>query len=1425
MDVVRPHPRRDKTGFNSWSWSTGGWTGALSLAEYFAGTDVESLAERLDVAESRYIQNTYEQSMDYQLFASNLVSHERISSNPISAARFKFLAGYRLLDIYDRVVNERPPAPAPAGKLNLPIPATQKLPLRTLNDLGRFITAVEKTLAKRLHQHKSPPTPSISAKSHLLELVNRIRQTKLNRDMAWMLINIQSAAVHIAAMFQSNVNLIDASVKRLARDSTQDEQKQIADFLQSGDQATQFSLESISNSLAIALTTSPLLLLADREYAHIPGKCKLLEYWDRLATCERPPAVEQAELEMWRYLFDVARGQDPMTHLPSLLDRLSELVREGYHPWYRLTNDGRALQGAQAPPIATSSIALIGESPLPPFDHDSDIEILGSILPPDGWDPVLEPKRSPPPSPNIGRIRLLDHSSLSTTPPPTASVIAMADDASVPPPRSPHSSHQLRDSSSPENSPFSGTSALSVIISPMDDNASIPATVQPSHRVPQVRNSHVVPTACTGKEHLLASINRVQEGAAEADQPTVVTPAVPDKDMDAAKLPAGPSTSENPGTPPLSRSNPVGPQDDCLDLVQFTSTITVPSEGPTFSGMDVDHADEQMVSESLTTHNNVELQPGGEAAKEYFLEPAAIPGPAADPAGSDMDISGGEDFDLDKDKAENEFESELGVARKDSAARDKQKDSVGGRRQKESSEGETEKESSEEESESVLGDGQPNKNLPTKSGAPGPPAPKPLREESEEESSEEESERPNKDVPKNSGAPRPPAPKPPRRSSRERKPSRGQVPDVTQQASGGFRKRKRKRKSDEEPEEMKIPVLEDTCDEADPPLDVDDDCPIIEGYPIQIPMTGKPGAKFEFTPTFQLQDDLNLFLKVHRAAMASPDEKSMVHVMHYAQFLQTSPRKIAEIFNDKACIVLVDCPVSEFESDAHMMSSIAPLNRQVRLQDFMFSGTERPRSGRPQHLLDHQDRMLSALNLPAVVDEFERFPVFSDQKAWLHAAGHSYCSEKEPYPVPDMRWYLASTGSFHEWHVDANGLATFVFPMSGPKLWYIGTPKSRNFSDFRRVDLFTNGYDNYSANLDLWDVEVMVLTPGTGLIMRPQLPHLVYTPKNGLTVCKGGHFYFSSMLKDSIIGIYHHGISGLMITNSEHTETCHACLSRLLVAIKASIMVKSSVVSVSYDALVPDVTTWEGIVHVFFLCIYFELCGALQQWSWGQKKLASVIKDRIRSRELVRHICSKTTFRYPGNASTGTRAVREVFGRLLAQHAFLLIKMKAAALLHDHQGETNHTLRGFEADVLSCLRGGIRYGLDCFNDLRKKSCAYDSFEPNLVFLGEVSVQPNTRSVGMEIIGNVLLVTEPAFPSPFLDDTQGAVSGDEDLASRLGIPVPKPASYLAPPESPSQDTDAEDEEMEADDRDESDPESLHGSRQAPPRRQKKKRRRI
>ncbi|KAF8069143.1 hypothetical protein FPV67DRAFT_1401550, partial [Lyophyllum atratum] len=149
------------------------------------------------------------------------------------------------------------------------------------------------------------------------------------------------------------------------------------------------------------------------------------------------------------------------------------------------------------------------------------------------------------------------------------------------------------------------------------------------------------------------------------------------------------------------------------------------------------------------------------------------------------------------------------------------------------------------------------------------------------------------------------------------------------------------------------------------------------------------------------------------------------------------------------------------------------------------------------------------------------------------------------YPVPDMRWAIASTGSaYHFWHYDADGLMTFIKVLTGIKFWYIAVPKNGDFSIFMQPDIMTK-MELDESNRELWDVYVLVLHPGTTLIMRPTLPHCVVTPEPSL--CSGGHFIAVSTIPYTVVGAYHHFISAKSYTNTNHFEASHSALMRLLV--------------------------------------------------------------------------------------------------------------------------------------------------------------------------------------------------------------------------------------------------------------------------------------
>ncbi|KAG6892285.1 hypothetical protein C0995_004530, partial [Termitomyces sp. Mi166 len=151
--------------------------------------------------------------------------------------------------------------------------------------------------------------------------------------------------------------------------------------------------------------------------------------------------------------------------------------------------------------------------------------------------------------------------------------------------------------------------------------------------------------------------------------------------------------------------------------------------------------------------------------------------------------------------------------------------------------------------------------------------------------------------------------------------------------------------------------------------------------------------------------------------------------------------------------------------------------------DFMVLDTQRTHKDSLMDLFDAASakppRALSALNLPASCDPFPELPISGEWFTWNEVNGHlSYCSLSELYPLHDMHWALASTGSAHHyWHIDVNGFGTFVRVESGLKLWYLARPKSGSFEDFATVEISTDGYTLQESNESLWDVELVVLKP------------------------------------------------------------------------------------------------------------------------------------------------------------------------------------------------------------------------------------------------------------------------------------------------------------------------------------------------------------
>jgi hypothetical protein len=115
----------------------------------------------------------------------------------------------------------------------------------------------------------------------------------------------------------------------------------------------------------------------------------------------------------------------------------------------------------------------------------------------------------------------------------------------------------------------------------------------------------------------------------------------------------------------------------------------------------------------------------------------------------------------------------------------------------------------------------------------------------------------------------------------------------------------------------------------------------------------------------------------------------------------------------------------------------------------------------------------------------QHFPFSSDFFAWLRTLGNPFCYG--PYPVSDVRWGLvAFNGALHYFHVDSDGFGTWVEVKYGLKLWVIARPKSGGAPSFTEIDAFLSSIGvGRSPNCELWDLECVVLEPGTRLYALP----------------------------------------------------------------------------------------------------------------------------------------------------------------------------------------------------------------------------------------------------------------------------------------------------------------------------------------------------
>lgn len=130
-------------------------------------------------------------------------------------------------------------------------------------------------------------------------------------------------------------------------------------------------------------------------------------------------------------------------------------------------------------------------------------------------------------------------------------------------------------------------------------------------------------------------------------------------------------------------------------------------------------------------------------------------------------------------------------------------------------------------------------------------------------------------------------------------------------------------------------------------------------------------------------------------------------------------------------------------------------------------------------------KVLNALHFPMPEQALGSFPFSTDSVAWNGTKGSLNCEIERAPPIGDIRWGIAATaGAIHWWHVDSDGFGTYVDTKAGLKWWIVGRRKGRlpsNFESFGEIRTFSEEYELEQSNLNIWDLEAVILHPGTRL--------------------------------------------------------------------------------------------------------------------------------------------------------------------------------------------------------------------------------------------------------------------------------------------------------------------------------------------------------
>lgn len=353
-----------------------------------------------------------------------------------------------------------------------------------------------------------------------------------------------------------------------------------------------------------------------------------------------------------------------------------------------------------------------------------------------------------------------------------------------------------------------------------------------------------------------------------------------------------------------------------------------------------------------------------------------------------------------------------------------------------------------------------------------------------------------------------------------------------------------------------------------------------------------------------------------------PSSSSFYFIKH-SELIFKPALEIQEIFRTHH-IVITDIPSHgpTMAFDRQGLESLGSWKNVRTMQDFSINVEDGDFSKRIVHgtleqLYAHSQedngRILNALDFPLASGPPPQSAFATDVRAWDFTLDMPLAGRTVEYPRHHMRWGLAATkGAQHTWHVDAEGMATYIQPKTGSKYWVVARPKASRKDAICLTDDSVVA-DVSAPNQEYWDIEGILLIPGMELYMQPYTFHCVFTPQH--SICHGGHFLSTATLRQTCYGLIHAFVASSVITNTEHRDAW--IISQRMMQYYHCIFTTEQWDEESLDfSHVPNLHSSERMQDLLIFMVVLELSNALDTATYT--KMGVPKQDRIRAMEARR---------------------------------------------------------------------------------------------------------------------------------------------------------------------------------------------------------------